>query len=52
MPEGVRRRSRSSRALSAAWAVSIALVIAFVLGLVIYHAQISEIWPPFARLAG
>jgi hypothetical protein len=35
-----------------AWAVSIALAIAIVLGLAVYHAEISEVWPPFARLAG
>lgn len=52
LPEGPRRRRPTRSALSAAWVISIALVIAFVLGLAVYHAQISAVWPPFARLAG
>lgn len=46
------RGRRSGSALSAAWAVSLVLVGLLVLGFVIYHAQIAEAWPPFARLAG
>jgi len=52
LPEGTHRRPAAGRALSAAWAVSIALVIVLVLGLALYHRQISEAWPPFARIAG
>ncbi|WP_421993707.1 zinc-ribbon domain-containing protein [Roseococcus sp.] len=48
----VPRGRRSGSALSAAWAVSLVLVGLLVLGFVIYHAQIAEAWPPFARLAG
>lgn len=51
MKEEARRRQGRGM-LSVAWAVSIVLVIAFVLGLVLYHAQLSAAWPPFARLAG
>lgn len=51
-PEGTPRQPGRGRALSTAWAVSIVLVAALVMGMVIYHAQIAEAWPPFGRLAG
>jgi predicted Zn finger-like uncharacterized protein len=52
LAEGPRRRRPARPALSLAWALSIALVAAFLMVLVFYHAQISAVWPPFARLGG
>ncbi|WP_240782692.1 hypothetical protein [Roseococcus sp. SYP-B2431] len=51
LPEGSRRRL-ARPGLSLAWALSLAIVAVFVMALVIYHAQISAVWPPFARIAG
>lgn len=50
--EGARPRRVFRPVLSAAWAVSIALVIGVLFGLVIYRAEIMAAWPPFGRLAG
>lgn len=52
LPEPPAKRRAAPSRLAVAWSLSIAAVFAFVMVLVLFQAQITALWPPFARLAG
>ena len=51
-PSGVLAAARRAPLLSFAWGVSVFLVMLMFLGLWLFRKELTQAWPPFARLAG